>query len=319
MTSAEPPNSPEQDTLAAGPSSPSGGTQHLPLSKSSLALVLTCSLIWGGQSIAAKLSVETIPAIVVLGLRLALAMPILLIAAYWGRWRLRIHGRQWWQVAGNTFLVLLQTGLFLVGTGLTSSARSIVIVNTFPFFAALAGRWLTNDARLGRREWIGLVLAFVGLQVVLWPRLNHGTQASLIGDLLVLMSAALIGFKIAYLRRILVDLTPIQSVFWSSVLGATVCGSLSILCCDFGTIAFSSTAIGAILYQGILVSAIAVLIWTYLLSRHAINNLTVFRLATPPIGIFLSWLLLSDTLTPEFLVGAALIVVGIHQVNQKSD
>lgn len=309
--------------MTTEPANRDGGTQHLPLGARGLALVLTCTAVWGGQAIAAKVSVEGIPAIVVLGLRLALALPILLIAAYGGHWRLRLRRRQWLLVAGNTLLVLLQIGLFLVGTGMTSSARSIVIVNTFPLFAALAARLLTNDARLQRREAGGLLIAFIGLQVVLLPRLGaslwhqEDIASSLIGDGLVLLSAALIGFKIAYLRRILAELNPLQSVFWSSLLGAIVCGIGSVTFYNVQEIPFSLPAVAAIGYQGLLVSGIAVLIWTYLLSQHPINKLTVFRLLTPPIGIFFSWLILSDELSAGLLSGAALIAIGIGQVNKK--
>ena len=309
MTTAPPSSESPTDESTRG-----GGTQHLSLTMASLALVLTCTLIWGGQAIAAKVSVDTIPAVIVLALRFLLALPILFLAAYLGRWPLRIHAGQARLVAGNSLLVFLQTGLFLVGTGLTSSARSIVIINTFPFFAALAGRLLTNDSALRPRQWLGMILSVVGLQIVLLPRLSHGTQASLVGDVLVLLAAALMGFKIAYVRRILSDLNAMQSVFWSTLLGAIAC-SVAVVCFyDVRSIEFSGSAIAAILYQGFLVSGIAVLIWTYLLSRHPINHLTVFRLASPPIGIFLSWILMSESLTVTLIAGTALITYGIYQV-----
>jgi len=216
----------------------------------------------------------------------------------------------------NSGLVMLQTGLFLIGTGLTSTARSIVIINTFPLFAAVAGHFLTNDAPVKRGQLAGILIAFGGLLIVLLPRLSVDATASLTGDLVVLLAAILVGFKIAWMRRILVKLDPVQVVFWSSLLGAPFCFLLSLMLYDIPSVDFTTSSLGAIAYQGIVVSGLAVLIWTYLLSQHAVNNLTVFRLATPPVGVFLGWLILSESLSNTLLVGGAIIVLGIWSVNK---
>ncbi|MEO2034198.1 MAG: DMT family transporter [Planctomycetaceae bacterium] len=290
--------------------------KHLPLSATSLALVLSCSLIWGGQAIAAKLAVNSVPPIMVLSLRFAMALPLLIVVAGIRRTSLRLSQRQLLLIVGNSVLVMIQLGLFLVGTGLTSTARSIVIVNTFPLFAAVAGHFLTNDAPVRRGQVAGLLIAFAGLSIVLLPRLTVDTSTSLTGDLVVLTAAVIIGFKIAWMRRILGVLDPIQVVVWSSLLGAPLCFLLSLGMYDVASIRFSVSSLGAIAYQGILVSGFAVLAWTYLLSQHAVNNLTVFRLATPPIGMFLGWMLLSESLDGMLLVGGALIVAGIWSVHR---
>jgi len=292
-----------------------GSVKHLPLSVTSLVLVLTCSLIWGGQAIAAKLAVHSIPPVLVLSLRFALALPVLAVTAYVRRTDLRLNRHQLLLILSNSVLVMIQLGLFLVGTGMTSTARSIVIVNTFPLFAAVACHFLTNDAPVRRGQLAGLLTAFAGLSIVLVPRLTTDTTGDLTGDLIVLMAAVMIGFKIAWMRRILVEVCPVSVVFWASLLGAPLCFALSLILYDVPSVDFTASSLAAIAYQGIIVSGLAVLIWTYLLSQHAVNNLTVFRLATPPVGVFLGWIVFSESLSGTLLAGGALIVVGIWSVN----
>ncbi|WP_153556720.1 DMT family transporter [Roseimaritima sediminicola] len=297
------------------------GVRHLPLTATSLCLVLLCASIWGGQAVAAKVAVDVYPATLVLAWRLLLSLPVLWLASYWSRWSLRLSVRQSGLVLVNTAMVLLQIGLFLVGTEATSSARSIVIINTFPLFAALAGAKLTSDARLTKRQWTGLLVAMAGLQFVLLPRaiaasMTGENTGTLWGDGLVLLAAILVGVKIAYLRRILAELNPLQSVFWSSLFGGVACLAASLLRSDLSALQFVPTAIAGIVYQGTVVSGIAVLTWTYLLSQHPLNKLTVFRLATPPIGLFASWLLLGEPLSASLIAGTLLIITGIHQVNR---
>ena len=61
----------------------------------------------------------------------------------------------------------------------------------------------------------------------------------------------------------------------------------------------------------------AFLLWNYVLSQHSPNEVTVFRLASPLVGLVAGWLLLSgEIVTWHLLVGGVLIVVGIWRVTR---
>jgi drug/metabolite transporter (DMT)-like permease len=69
--------------------------------------------------------------------------------------------------------------------------------------------------------------------------------------------------------------------------------------------------IGGLLFLGIISTAIAMFLWNYAFAElpAAVASLTFF--AQPVVGTLLGWFFLSETITPLFLAGGALISIGI--------
>jgi drug/metabolite transporter (DMT)-like permease len=69
--------------------------------------------------------------------------------------------------------------------------------------------------------------------------------------------------------------------------------------------------VGGILFLGIVSTALAMFLWNYAFAElpAAVASLTFF--AQPVVGTLLGWFLLSEKITPLFLVGGVLIGIGI--------
>jgi drug/metabolite transporter (DMT)-like permease len=72
----------------------------------------------------------------------------------------------------------------------------------------------------------------------------------------------------------------------------------------------------AFLYQGSIIAGLTFVAWTALMRRHQVGQLSAFIFLTPLFGVFLSWLLLGDPLTPPLILGLALAAGGIALVNR---
>lgn len=282
------------------------------------AMALSCAVIWGGQSVAVKLSVMEWPPFAVMAARFLLASLTLGVLAVWSGRPLRIDRSQVRLILGNVALLVVQIALFTIGTGRTTSARSVVLVNTFPFFAALACHFLTHDALIRRSQFLGLLLAFSGLIAVFSHQIFESATHTTAGDLLVLAAAAVIGLKIAYVRRIVARVQPIPLLFWSTVAAGIICITVTVPLETHPWQRLTPTTTVALCYQGCLGSAVAAVLWTVLLERNSPNTVTVFRLTSPPLGVFFSWLILSEQPSPGLLAGCVLIVVGILCVNHRA-
>lgn len=280
------------------------------------ALALFVATLYAGQSVAAKMALADVPKFMVMCLRIALCCAFIGAWARFKGQRLRISGRQFGLILLNAAILYTQMALFLHGTHLTKTVRGILIINSFPFFTAIACHYFLPGFPFTWRTISGLLVAFSGLVVVFGDKLAY-TSGEITGELFILAAAMVMGCKIAFAKVLLRSLHPVQMIFWGALCAAPVCLTVSLLHEDVSLEAFTPQAIGAILFQGLAVSGLAVLIWGYLLSRHAPTDLTVFRLATPLLGVVLGWLILGETITPYVVVGAILLVTGCYQVMKK--
>ncbi len=294
-----------------------------PVRLATIAVALVCATLWAGQSVAVKLAVEELPPYRVMALRFFFAC---LVTGSWAAVRsasLRLSTRQVPMVMVNALFLYTQIGLYTVGTHSTTSVHSIVIISAFPFFAAVACHYFLPGFPFDLRTLFGLAIAFSGVVVVFSDRLElkdlpealHGTEA-LHGNLLILAAAAVMGAKIAYVKSLLGRIRPLQVVFWEALMALPLFLLTSFWFEGRLPWEFPAQAMLAVAYQGCVVSGVAFLLWTTLLARHAPNDVTVFRLATPILGVLLGWLILAEPITPYLTTGGLLLVTGIYWVTR---
>jgi len=271
---------------------------------------LLCVLIWGGQAVAVKVSLEGIPPLTVVTLRFAMAVVALGLLAVAFRQTLRLDRCAFGLLALNGLMLATQITLFTFGTGRTSSVHSIILIHTFPFFTAMVAPFFLQGHRLTSRGVTGLILAFAGIPVLAIGQ--YGWESgSLAGDLLILLAAVVMGSKIVYMKVLLQSRPPIQISFWDSLFTTLLIGIAALLFDDHTRLQFSPAIVSALIYQGLIVSVAGFLLWLFLLERYSANHLNTFRLFTPVAGIPLGAIILHEVVTPMLLLSALLIVGGL--------
>lgn len=295
-----------------------------PLTVTTMALVVLTSALWGGTPVALSFSGDTLPPVLVAGIRFLIAMIPVWVFCRISRTALRFDRRQFrWIVAMAVFL-FVQIATFNIGTVLTSSSHSTLIINTFVFFVVLIEHFVTRTDRLTGRKVVGLVVAFVGTLVIF--RITNGTSepdtgrdpATLLGDLLLLASSVLLGFKIVFTKCAVTHVPPNALVFWHNLLGAGMFFLYSACFEDVDMAGFTTPAILGILYQGLLVAGLCFPIQAVLLRKHSATQISVFSFLTPVFGVALGVSLRGDSLSPWLIVSGVLVALGILLVNLKS-
>ncbi|HSG15351.1 MAG TPA: EamA family transporter, partial [Anaerolineae bacterium] len=76
--------------------------------------------------------------------------------------------------------------------------------------------------------------------------------------------------------------------------------------------------LGAVIYQGVVVAGLCFIFWTSLLQNHSASRLVVFSFITPVFGVWLSALVLGETISPVLVGGLLLVTAGIIVVNRRS-
>ena len=191
-----------------------------------------------------------------------------------------------------------------------------VFLYTAPLFASLGLHLTIPEERLAPAQWMGMLLAFLGILVMFLGGTQTGELNSLTywGDFLGLLGGAAWGSTTVVVRKTrLSDAPPTQTLFFQ-LFGAFVI--LTLLSGSKGELVFDLSYRSGIslAFQGIVVCFVSYLAWFWLLTKYQASQLGVLTFMTPPIGVVLGVLILGDTLERHFVVGTLMTLLGVVSV-----
>jgi drug/metabolite transporter (DMT)-like permease len=161
--------------------------------------------------------------------------------------------------------------------------------------------------RLGRAQWIALAIALIGLALLLGAGISPG-----LSELLALASAVAWAAGIVVTKRLQtrhrVDTLALSA--WQSVLGGAGLVLLAVLFPSRPT-AWTPNLVFALVYNGILVSALCWYLWFWVLGRLDAGLASFGILAVPVLGVVFGVLELGERPRPSEWAGIGLIVVAL--------
>ncbi|WP_137180823.1 DMT family transporter [Roseomonas sp. AR75] len=286
------------------------------LPASAAALLVTLCVTWGLAQIAVKLGLEGISPMAQVGLRSVIAIPLLLL---WCRWR----GVAVWLRDGSLTPGLIAGLLFALefwtlyeALARTTAARSTVLLYMAPFWATLGAHLLVPGDRLTARKLLGLGLAFAGLIVAFSDRLGAALDASMVGDLLALVSGVCWGATIVAIKATrLTRIAPERTLLYQLAVGALLL-PLGLALGEPGLFAPTPLVIAALLFQAAGVAFISYVAWFWLVARHKASVLAPFLFLTPVFTAIAGAIVLGEPVTWPLLGSLALVGSGIWVVNR---
>jgi len=230
------------------------------------------------------------------------------LGSLWPRYRLH-----WRLLALLGLLIVGSTSLILVGLNFTSATNTSLINATQPTITALLC-WVFLREQLGRVQWLGIGLAFVGISLMLlrgdWNVLVDLSFNA--GDLLVLL--AMFGFA-AYginIRRIPQEFHVSESLFAIILLGMVPLLPLYFLeTTYFKPVPLSLTTVQVVLALALLVSVLGMLMWTRGNQLIGANRAAIYVNLLPLFGATLAVLLLGERIESYHVLGGLLIGCGM--------
>ena len=288
------------------------------LDATAIGLMLVLCLIWALQQIVLKHTAADIAPIFQIALRSGLAAVLVALFMRWRGERMSFADGTAWPgaIAGSLFAL----EFFLVGEGLlhTSAAHMVVFLYTAPIFAALGLHLRLPSERLAPLQWVGIILAFIGIAIAFFGREQGNAPAPgnmLWGDFLGLMAGAFWGATTVVIRTSSLSRAPASQTLMYQLLGAFVL--LTALSLLTGQVRFNPTpqVWASLAFHAVVVSFISFMVWFWLLRNYMASRLGVFSFLTPLFGILLGAWLLSERIEPSFLMGAFPVLLGIVLVS----
>lgn len=197
---------------------------------------------------------------------------------------------------------------------LTTVTRVSVIFYSMPLWLALMAHvWIPGE-RITAMKAAGQGLAFLGVAVAIVWR-GGGGEASLLGDVLALLSAFCWAGIAMVARTGLKDVAPDRQLVWQVLVSAPI---LMLAAPFFGPFIrdLQPIHLWGLAFQIVVIVTFGFAMWLWLLSVYPPASVAAFSFLSPVFGVFFGWLFLGEALGLPVLVALVLVSVGLILINR---
>jgi drug/metabolite transporter (DMT)-like permease len=280
--------------------------------KNILAFLCVC-LIWGSTYLAIRIGVSAFPPALFAGFRFLPAGIVMIIYArikglefpnMFDARRLSVVGL--FLLVGGNYLVVLASQW--VHSGLTS-----LIVASMPIFMALIELTLPGSSRIGRKGWLGLLLGFLGVTLLVVT--NSGTGAiNAFGALILICAAMFWSMGSVYSKQFKSTGSIVTHIGIQMLAGGIFLTTVGLLLGEGSRINISFKGVGSILYLAVFGSIIAYSCYIFILARWPASKAGTYAYINPVVAIFLGALILKESISLSVLFCTGVILMGVYLV-----
>ena len=282
------------------------------------ALLLTLATLWSTSFVSIKIGVQSVGPMTLTSARLGIAAAILYAGLRLRGHRLPRDRRSWAVFAvigllGNTLpFTLISWGEIHIDSGLAA-----VLMGIMPIITAMLAHIFIREEPVTRRVGIGIFLGFGSVATLLGPQALAGLTAPILAQLAVLLSAVCYGASATFIRYFA------EPANWPSLASGAMLAAftfslpLTIFLETPWTLQPESAAIVAMLYLGIGSTAVANLIFFYLIPRLGANRSAQVNYSVPVLGALWGVIFLREQLSGRLLLALALILIAVAVVQPR--
>ncbi len=274
------------------------------------------SLIWGSTWLAIKIGLESIPPFLGAGIRFAVASLVLLTIV-----RIRKLAIPFTRDAKKVYLSLgilsFSAGYALVywGEQFISSGLCSILFASFPFWVAILSHLMLRNERLDWYKSAGILIGFVGLLIIFAGDLRWSEGNSGVGIAAVVASTIFQAFTLILIKKYGQPVNPFVMNLVGMSIGSIVLLTLGLSTEMNRTLLWNGSAIGSILYLGVVGSVVTFVTYYWLLKRIEAVYLALTSFINPIVAVFLGAVVLGEGLSTAVFAGAAMVLGGILIAN----
>jgi drug/metabolite transporter (DMT)-like permease len=214
----------------------------------------------------------------------------------------------WLLMLASAVGVPLQFLVQFKGLQLTTVSHASLIVGTLPVLIALASVAVLHE-RFKTIEWAVLLVSPAGVLLIAFStvRAAQGSQATLGGDLLVMLSMFAAVAMILITKHLTAEYDSLQVTAWMLIIGT----AMLVLGTELWhpvRFQFSAAVWAAAIAQGFFATASAYLLWNWALAQVPASRAGVFLNLEPILGTLLGVVFLREALGWLTILGGAMIL-----------
>ena len=292
-----------------------------PLTLGAGAFAFFLSALWGGQPVSLKAGLADAPPLRIGWMRFALGAVVVLIWAVVAKQSFKLARQEVVPLAMLGTLFAVQLAFMNIGQNLTTAGHAGIVIPTFPLWAAVFAHILIPADRMSKKRIAGALVAYGGVVVVFVRNIVGDVQYEnapnpLVGDLLLLCSAILLGLRQVYISQLGQAMTPVKMLMAQSIFGTLSFFVASILI-EPEPMRMTWVLAASLFYQGVVIAGFGFISQNWLLINYLPSRVTIISLSQPIVTALLSWLVLGEAIGPELIAGAALVITGSYLAQRK--
>lgn len=293
-------------------------TMKKELHKAYIALGIV-SFFWGTTYIAARVGAQEMPGLFISGLRQFISGAILV--SYFLLKGYRIPNKEILKKISvqSIFLLCIANGLLTWSVEYISGGLAAIIAALVPLFIALFTVWLSKCAKISRLMIIGLVIGFAGVLTIFYDYLGQMKSGSFVlGVVLAILSTLSWSFGTVYTSK---EKPPINILF-NVGLQMLIAGVLVLIICGVTGKYVNMAHVGqntwlALVYLIVFGSLIAYSAYVFMISKLPPTQVSVYAYINPIVAVVIGWLLLSEKMNVQMIIGTLITLGGVYLVNRE--
>jgi drug/metabolite transporter (DMT)-like permease len=278
-----------------------------------IVLFFTLALLWGASFVAIEVGLDYYPPVLYAAYRFDLAA--LILVSYVLVTEADSLPRTRGDLAAIGFSgglsVAANNSLLFVGQQYTTSGIASITYSLVPIAtAAVAAAWI-GGSDLDARGGLGVVLAFIGVGLVAQPDPANLAGGVTIGVGLISIGVIAVAVGSVGLRTVETTFSNVALTGWAMLFGALLIHGFSLGLGEPQRLPSTALpALGALLFLGVLASAVAYVIYFTLLDRLGPFEINLVSYVVPVVATVTGAVLLAEPVTALTIAGFAVIVVG---------
>lgn len=263
--------------------------------------------LWGSQYVISKIALRTVPPVTLLALRYLVSVPALFIVLRLRHALTPIKKGDWPILFAIGF-----TGYFasfclqMLGINRLTGSVSSLLGAMNPIFIPILAAFFLHE-RITPAKIACVALSMAGVVVIVG--VDGTVDAS--GALLMLASVFLWSTASIIIRRVSGRYDPMQIALIAILCALPFTGGWSLIELQSVPCSFTLESVLAVLYMGVLGTAVTHSLWNYSLRVMDASFCSMFYPMQPLVSSIMGVLFLHEAVTPGFVIGALMICCGI--------
>lgn len=277
------------------------------MNKRRLIPLFAAFVLWGSQYVISKIALRTVPPVTLLALRYLVSVPALFIVLRL-RYALTPVEKGDWPI----LFAIGFTGYFasfclqMLGINRLTGSVSSLLGAMNPIFIPILAAFFLHE-RITPAKIACVALSMAGVVVIVG--VDGTVDAS--GALLMLASVFLWSTASIIIRRVSGRYDPMQIALIAILCALPFTGGWSLIELQSAPCSFTLESVLAVLYMGVLGTAVTHSLWNYSLRVMDASFCSMFYPMQPLVSSILGVLFLHEAVTPGFVIGALMICCGI--------
>jgi putative membrane protein PagO len=278
-----------------------------------IGFIVIC-LLWGSSWAAVKLGIDSIPTLLSLGLRFAIASLILGTIAISKKigfpkekyfWKITLY------ITLTSFslpFILIYWAQMRVDSGLAS-----VLFATFPLWVTVISFFSLKEERISLLRSAGVILSFIGVVFIFSDNIDikHVGNEQWIAMTLIIVAAVMQASSLIAIRKYAGNIHPISLNLWSMSLSAFILLAASIALENYSNIIMDTVSVGSLVYLSIFCTVLTFVIYFWLAKHMEAPILSLSAFLTPIIAVIVGVWFMGEELTCIMYVGIVLVLIGV--------